>query len=338
MKCVNGWLILMALWCSGCTKSTSVVEDLSLQAADSTSKYYDSCQKLYWANEDILIVTASNRLLQAIDAKSGRKLWQKPMAFDIQSVVANDRDAFIALDLPLSERKKEMAIRRFDTHSGIDSTPVGIPQPFLPDTLIWSKSIGALALLKHGEICVYSNDLMSVQTRIPYSGLLPHISQGGSTILLSESPGEDGSCTRIDLKSSKTEQIYGQPPDPNDNSFTVDVPFLSNAFAHADGRLIRIIDNSWSTGRIYFHRQPKQEPREVDSGNGHAVAAIHWPSDRFAVSGTAKNLLVFSTKGDLLAKLENATTERVYDLAFSPSGNKVAALSSNGAIKIFRIQ
>lgn len=114
------------------------------------------------------------------------------------------------------------------------------------------------------------------------------------------------------------------------------IAFFGSSFLWQDATF-QIIDNSWATGQIFFHRTATDAPVEKDSKNGHAVAAVHWPTGRLAVSGTEQNLLLFSTTGQRLARRPLATSERTYAVAFSPSGQKIATLDQHGSIGVFSI-
>jgi hypothetical protein len=279
------------------------------------------------------VATARNKLVQAFDATNGREPWRVEFVRSINAITCNADHVFVALD-PTYPYKDIESIRRLDVATGEDSTPKGIPQPFLPHALVWSEHLGALCILEHEALWIYSPDLLSVKSRIPYAGSLPIVTSDGKSILLAE---RNGSCTSIDLEAGSVTHIHGPPHKGRSNMIVMDAPFLSNAFHSTDGPLIRIIDNSWATGLIYFHATPAAEPATEDSQNGHAVAAVHWPAGRLAVSGTERNLLLFSTAGDSIGEVTRATSDRTYSLAFSPSGGKVAALSSDGEIRIFKV-
>jgi hypothetical protein len=246
-------------------------------------------------------------------------------------VTCNSDRVFVALDASYPYEDAE-SIRCLEVATGADSTPKGIPQPFLVQALVWSTELKALCALEHEALWIYSADLLSVAKKIPYSGRLPIVTSDGKSVLLAE---RTGNCTLVDLKAGSIEHIHGPPNKGEDNSVAIDAPFLSNAFHSSSGPLIRIIDNSWATGRIYFHRTLKDAAIEKDSKNGHAVAGVHWPTQRLAVSGTSKNLLLFSATGEALGEVDGATTERTYAVAFSPSGSRIATLSSDGRIKVF---
>lgn len=321
------------LFLSACDGRTKISETASFPTAAPASDRFGgrSIEQVIWATEKILIATARNQQIQAFDSESGKQLWSQKFTQCIDAITCNQDHVFVALNASYPYKDKE-SIRLLDVATGADSTPKGIPQPFLVEALVWSPELKALCLLENEGLWIFSPDLLSVKTRIPYSGRLPFVTSDGKSILLAE---RSESCSLIDLKTESISHIYGSPHKKGDSMIATDTPFLSNAFHSTGGPLIRIIDNSWATGRIYFHPTPKDTPKESDSKNGHAVAAVHWPTSRLVVSGTEKNLLLFSTSGTLLGNISGATTERTYSLAFSPSGTKIAALSSDGRIKIF---
>lgn len=211
---------------------------------------------------------------------------------------------------------------------------MGFRNPFLVQALVWSPELKKLCILEHKALWIYSANLLTIATRVPYSGTLPIVTSNGKSVLLAE---QTGSFTSINLKNGSLEHIHGPPNQCRNNLTTIDSPFLSNAFHSAGGPLIRIIDHSWATGRIYFHSTPNDAAVEKDSKNGHAVAAVHWPTQRLVVSGTTKNLILHSTSGSLLHEFRSATTARTYALAISPSGSKIASLSTDGRIKVFDV-
>jgi len=322
-----------ALLVSACAEQTKIAANKSFHIANPFSdRHSGAVAQVCWATEEILIATGWNRMIQAFDATSGKELWRKEFPKSIEAITSNAQHVFVALASFPREGEEDESIRRIDVNTGMDSTPPSIPQPFLPHALIWNDELDVLSVLNDEELWIYSPDLQSVQTRIPYAGSLPFVSQAGKFILIAEGTG---SCTLIDLAAASASHVHGPPNKGQDNTIAIDAPFLSNAFAAGDGRLIRVVDNSWATGRVYFHPDPTAEPREIDSENGHAVAAVHWPTKRLAVSGTEKNLILFSTSGDRLGSVRHAATDRVYSLDFSPSGARIAALSSDAVVKIF---
>ena len=322
-----------ALLICGCEGRTKITEEASFEvaAAFSDRSAGGSSEGVIWATDSVLIATARNKRIQAFDANSGRELWSKEFEKGVDAVTCSSDHVFVALDASYPYKDAE-SIRRLDVATGVDSTPKGIRQPFLVHALVWSPELKALCALEHEALWIFSADLLSVAQRVPYSGSLPIVTSDGKSVLLAERPG---SCTLIDLKAGSIDHIHGPPQKGKDNTIVIDAPFLSNAFHSSGGPLIRIIDNSWATGRIYFHSTPKDPAIEKDSKNGHAVAGVHWPTQRLAVSGTEKNLLLFSTSGDVLGEVPGATTERTYSVAFSPSGSRIATLSSDGRIKVF---
>jgi len=262
---------------------------------------------------------------------AGKELWSREFEKSIDAVTCNADHVYVALDASYPYEDAE-SIRRLDVANGVDSKPKGIPEPFLVQALVWSPEIKALCALEHEALWIYSADLLTVANRVPYSGRLPIVTSDGKCVLLAE---RTGSCTLIDLKAGSIDHIHGPPNKSWDNLVAIDAPFLSNAFHSSGGSFIRVIDNSWATGRIYFHSTPKDTGIEKDSKNGHAVAAVHWATQRLAVSGTEKNLLLFSVTGTALGEVRGATTDRTYAISFSPSGTKIATLSSDGRIKVF---
>lgn len=326
---------IAGLFLSGCDSRTKLTEQASFVVATAYSDTSSGspCEEAIWATDSVLVATARNKRIQAFDANSGKELWSKKFDKSIEAITCNSDHVYVALDAS-SPYKDAESIRRLDVTNGADSTPKGIPQPFLVHALIWSPEVKALCVLEHDALWIYSADLLSVVKRFPYSGCLPIVTSDGKSVLLAE---QNGSCTSIDLKAGLIDHIHGPPNRGRDNLSAIDAPFLSNAFSSSSGPLIRIIDNSWATGCVYFHRNPKDAAVKMDSKNGHAVAAVHWPTQRLAVSGTEKNLLLFSTTGTVLAELRGATTERTYALSFSPSGSKIATLSLDGRIKVFDV-
>jgi WD40 repeat protein len=317
----------------GCDSRSKITEDASFVVAGafSDSGLGSSCEEVIWATDSVLIATASNKRIQAFDANSGKELWGKEFDRSIEAVTCDSSHVYVALNASYPNENAE-SIRRLDVANGNDSTPKGIPQPFLVEALLWSPELKALCVLENEALWIYSANLLSVAKRVPYSGRLPIVTSDGKSVILAEC---NGSCSLIDLKAGSIDHIHGPPNNGDANSVPIDAPFLSNAFHSSSGPLIRIIDNSWATGRIFFHSTPKDAAMEKDSKNGHAVAAVHWPTDRLAVSGTEKNLLLFSTTGTELGEIRGATTERTYSLSFSPTGSKIATLSSDGRIKVF---
>jgi WD40 repeat protein len=326
---------LAFLLVSGCGGRGRITEKTSFLAANafSDSSAGSNCDEIVWATDSILVATARNKQIQGFDPDSGKELWGRKFDRSIEAITCNSDHVYVALEASYPHQEAD-SIRRLDLRSGADSTPEGIPQPFLVHALVWSLALKALCVLEHEGLWIYSADLLSVATRIPYSGTLPIVTSDGKSVLLAE---RSGSCTSIDLKAGTAAHIHGPPHKGRDNMIVMDAPFLSNAFHSTGGPLVRIIDNSWATGRIYFHNTPKEVAIQRDSKNGHAVAAIHWPTQQLAVSGTGKNLLLFSTSGAVLAEIGGATTERTYALAFSSSGSKIATLSSDGRIKVFKV-
>lgn len=253
----------------------------------------------------------------------------------ISAISANGRHVFVALEKPGSNWERAESVRRIDATTGTDSTPAKIPQPFLPDALIWVNELDALCVLQHRELWIYAPDLLSTQARIPYPGRPGFVSHAENHLLLAE---RSGTCTLVNLTTASSAHLHGSRNKDKKRSFAIDTPFLSHAFAHGDGRLIRVVDNSWATGRIYFHADPKAEPRVIDSGNAHAVAAIHWDTQRLAISGTGKDLVLFSTTGERLVEVNQAAEARVYQLEFSPAGTKIAAFNADGTVRTFHVR
>ncbi len=318
----------------GCNGRNKISEQHSFVVSDafSESSPMSSCEQVIWATDSILIITARNDRIQAFDVNSRKELWNKHFDKGIGAITCNSDHVYVALNADTLQHNNEESIRRLNVATGADSTPKGIPQPFLVHALVWSNQLNTLCVLENEGLWIYSTDLISVTNRVSYSGRLPRVTSDGKSILLTE---RTGSCTLIDLKDTSINHIHGPPNKGPSGMVAMDAPFLSNAFHAKGGKLIRIIDNSWSTGRIYFHNTPKDTGKELDSENGHAVAAVHWPTQRLAVSGTENNLLLLSTTGTSLGEIQNATTERTYSIAFSPSGFKIATLSQDGRIKIF---
>lgn len=327
---ISGIAVLLICGCEGRARITEEAS-FEVAAAFSDRSAGGSCEQVIWATDSVLIATAWNQRIQAFDANSGKELWSSEFEKGIDAVTCNSDHVFVALDASYPHNDAE-SIRRLEVATGADSTPKGIPQPFLVQALVWSTELKVLCALEHEALWIYSADLLSVARKIPYSGSLPIVTSDGKSVLLAE---RTGSCALVDLKAGSIGHIYGPPNKGENNSVATDAPFLSNAFHSSGGSLIRIIDNSWVTGRIDFHSTLKDAAIEKDSKNGHAVAGVHWPTQRLAVSGTTKNLLLFSTTGEALGEVQGATTERTYAVAFSPSGSRIATLSSDGRIKVF---
>lgn len=312
-----------------------IVEVKKFKVTDSSSEESRSIriEKLHWVTDDVLIANTGARIVKAINVKTGKDLWSKEFDKAIECICSGPEHTYVALDSSYPHEEAE-SIRRLDVQSGDDSTPNGIPQPFLPQALIWSNDLNALCVLKHEELWIYSSDLKSVKAKIPYASSLPFVSSDGNKVLLSQ---HGGSCNQIDLKAESVTHVYGPPNKGRDGMIAIDAPFLSNAFMASDGRLIRIVDNSWSTGRVHLHADPKSKAKVVDSKNGHAVADVHWSTGQLAISGTSTNLLLLSTDGAFLGEMKSAVPARAYTVAFSPSGAKLAVSSENGLVKVFSI-
>jgi WD40 repeat protein len=326
---------ILALLISLCPGGEKLAEVSSFVVSKGDPKVVDGgrCAEVLWANESVLVVTASNGQIQAFDAKSGQELWTKKADERIAAVTCTPDHVYVAQHEGFAENKAK-TILRLDIATGADSTPQGIPEPFLVYALVWSPAVKSLCVLENKALSIYSDDLMSVANRIPYSDDWPFVSSEGKSVLLAE---HDGCCTLVDLKAGSARHLHG-PTKQQATPVPTDAPFLSNAFHSHGGPFIRIIDNSWATGRIYFHKTPKDAPIELDSKNGHAVAAVHWPTQRLAVSGTQKNLLLFSTKGTAVDELKAATTSRPLAISFSPSGSKIATLSGDHRVQIFSVR
>ena len=317
----------------GCNPQANVSETVSFSCAapNSAPAVGFSCEDVAWAAEDILVATSGNRMIQAFDANSGTEKWRKEFSDDVCAIACSKSHVFVVLDGSTLAESKSDRIRRFESQSGEDQTPPGIPQPFLPDAMAWIEETDSICVLMNEGIWIYSSDLQNVIRKVAYEGN-PFFSAAGGFALLAE---RGGSCTLADLTAGTTTTVHGTPHVTGSSMIAIDAPFLSNAFADGKGKLIRVVDNSWSTGSVAFHKDRTSKPTTVDSGNGHAIAAVHWPTRRLAVSGTEQNLLLFDTSGKRLTKIGNAVTERTYAMAFSPSGSKIATLGSDGGIKVF---
>ena len=327
---------LAALLLGACDGAKPIAVKKSFRVDKSQGDKWGSAgEKLIWASESMLIATARNCVVQAFNPESGAELWRAKFEKGLDGIACGGDHVYVALGDMGVDRSGE-AIRRLELATGKDTTPKGIPQPFLVGALVWSEEAGALCVLEHSGLTVYAPDLMSVKTRVPCGERVRwKVTSDGKSILLAE---REGNCSVVDVMAGSLSHVHGPPMEDGDGSVTTDAPFLSNAFYSSGGPLIRIVDNSWATGRIHFHATPADVAKEVDSKNGHAVAAVHWPSGRLAVSGTEENLLLYSTTGDLIVEMEKAVTSRTYALAFSPSGKRVAALGEDGMVRVFEVR
>lgn len=325
--------IVVGLLGCGCKDHVKITKEQSFEvdAAFTDHSISRGCEEVMWASDSILIATAQNKQIQAFDVNSRQVIWTQKFDKSVDAMTCSSDHVFVAIHASFSSKDEE-SIRRLDLATGADSTPKGIPQPFLARALVWSEEFQSLCILGHEGLWLYAEDLLSVKQKIPYTGMLPIVTSDGKSVLLAE---RTESCTLIDLKTGTSSHIHGPVHTGRDAVMAMDLPFLSNAFHATGGSLIRVIDNSWATGRIYFHHTPKDKATDQDSKNGHAVAAVNWPAQRLAVSGTAKNLLLFATDGTHLGELRDATDVRTYSIAISPSGTKIATLGLDGRIHVF---
>ncbi len=318
-----------------CNKQTTTDQGIEISVANPNSEpgFVGNATKVCWGSDDVLVATARNNLIQAFNVTTGDELWREATPVAIEAIDASDEHVYVLLETFHLDQPVQ-AIRRLTLTTGEDTTPKAVPQPFLPQEVFWCDEQDLLCVLQHDAIWAYSSDMTSVVSKIPYSGRLPFVSRADNVMLLAM---DFGSCTAIDLDSGTVKHVHGQPLEGADRSVPIDSAFLSNAFLSPDGRLIRVIDNSWSTGTIHFHPTPESVAVQIDSGNGHAVAAVDWQTNRLVVSGTERNLSVFSTSGEFVAHVSEAASDRVLSLAFSPSDARVATLSRDGQIKVFDI-
>ena len=312
------WLVLLVIL-PACGQKLEINETESFVVAERPSEGLSeySCEGIRWATEHILVVTLRNRKVQGFDSKSGKEIWSKEFEENIDAIATGKSHVFVALSGSI-DGSRPYRILRFNAETGDDLTPPGVPEPFLTHAMEWIEEMDSLCVLMDEGISIYSTDLQTVTKKISYEGH-PFFSATGTSVLLAE---RSGSCTRINLESSELSLIHG-PPHVESSMVAMDAPFLSNAFANG-GKLIRVVDNSWTTGTVSFHDGEDSEPVTADSENGHAIAAVHWPTQRLAISGTEENLLIFDTEGTKLGRIKHAVTERTYAMAFSPSGNQIA--------------
>ncbi len=287
--------------------------------------------RVFWATDDIVLVTAGNRTIQAFSSSSGNELWRRQFGEVIPAVTASPRHVFFSQGWLTSEAGAPRGIRRLGLATGRDSANPGVSLESAPDSLIWMEAQNGLFVLNSSEAVLFSEDLQTARPLGTWDGL-PFVSHAGKFVLLAERTGR---CALFDLDSPGVMRKF--TPLGGQHGGGIDTPFLSNAFHAEDGGLIRVVDNSWLTGRICFHPKPDAEATVIDSENGHAVAAVHWPTSRLAISGTEKNLLLLSTSGQVAVRLSQIAADRVLSLDFSPSGQKLAALSGDGRVKIFEV-
>ena len=287
-----------------------------------------------WATEGILIATDHNRMIQAFDAASGKQLWQREFQRHLIAIESSARYVYAVLDTSYPGEKAE-TIRRLDVMTGEDSTPEGIPQLLLARSLVWCEELEVLCILNDEELWIYSADLMSVKTRIPYVGGIPFVSYSSKLILAVE---HQDSCTLFDLFRGSATRVYGPPHRGMADLPECDAPALLSAFAAGDGRFIRVADSGWGPDKVHFQIDYTAEPRTVVLGHCSGVASIHWPSNRLAISVDDTNLVFFSTTGELLFTVKDVRKGGISSLSFSPSGAKIAALFSGDDVSIFDVK
>ena len=113
---------------------------------------------------------------------------------------------------------------------------------------------------------------------------------------------------------------------------TRDAAFLSNAFAASEERYVRVVDGGWGEGSVYVH-EGDAKPKKWGSQNSHAIADLDWKQDLLAISGTSLTVRLHNLEGAVLGQSKNLG-ERVWELAFSPSGDRVATLGEKGQISV----
>ncbi|MEK7951712.1 hypothetical protein [Luteolibacter soli] len=306
------------------------------KAGDGSGGHYDKVVWVPTEDDRVVIVTAGNKMVQAFDVVSGKERWRAVYDRSIVAMTSNMAHVYVALEAGAGDGVE--SIRRVDVATGKDATPKGMLQPFLPRAMLWMPMAGGLCVVTQAEVWIYSQDLTGVEARIPYEGSgYPEVTSDGKTILLWE---RGGRCRVIwpGAGGSATAALTGKWREVADDKIVTDAPFLSNAFYETGGGMVRVIDNSWSTGRIYFHASPVKEAREEPSENGHAIAAVDWSRKRVAVSGTSKNLLLFTTAGERQLEMRDAVRSRTYSMAFSPGGKWLAALGEDGSVRVFEME
>ena len=125
--------------------------------------------------------------------------------------------------------------------------------------------------------------------------------------------------------------IHGQRVE-NPRRTRDDAAFLSNAFAENEDCYVRVVDGGWGEGSVYVHERDA-EPKKWGSQNSHAIADLDWRQGLLAISGTSLKVRLHNFEGTVLGQSKNLG-ERVYELAFSPSGDRVATLGEKGQISV----
>ncbi|RYD33253.1 MAG: hypothetical protein EOP86_13825 [Verrucomicrobiaceae bacterium] len=277
-----------------------------------------------WMTEEILVTAIRKNCVQAFDTVVRKELWHREFSSNVLSVTASDHHVFVAV----GDHIPADGVARLDVLTGEETTPANTPKPFPCATLSWSAEMNALWVLHRGAIWKYSSDFVSLAPEIsgcgsPFPKSSPHVLCAGGLILVAE---RSGLAHLVDPEKRMVRKIAKATMDSG-----IDSGSLRNAFVAADGRLIWVTDNGWNMGEIYFQSGPDAPETEwLGDLQGRPVAAVHWRSERFAVTGNAGGLSVFSTEGNILQQMVNAIPGGAGCLVFSPSGQKLAAVTDKG--------
>ena len=98
---------------------------------------------------------------------------------------------------------------------------------------------------------------------------------------------------------------------------------------------MRVVDGGWGEGSVYVH-EGDAKPKKWGSQNSHAVADLDWKQDLLAISGTSLKVRLHNLEGTVLGQSKNLG-ERVWDLAFAPSGGRVATLGEKVQISVLAL-
>ena len=292
---------------------------------------------LVWIDNDHLVAGLPGRTITCYQLGNVDPLWKRTLDGSVEMVAASPDQVFACVG-PVASPESHLLVldattgKTVRTVTGDEIEKLCGYSYFLPGGIAWLATPGALALVNAGDenednVCFLDKELSKVIGRAK----APDHTTGVST-----SPGAITVCkmtNQVHVIEAATGHHIKHWGKGNADS-AIDARALSSAHGHGDGTLVLVHDNGgWSDGDVAI--TSAKSPSKFSSGNAHAVTAVDWNHRLVAISGTSKNITLKTLAGKSVAKLENACSERIHIVAFSPAGNHVAALSQAGELKVF---
>ena len=326
-----------------------------------------SLGELVWAGNDKVVLNLRNNrshgTVLVYQIKEGELvlLWKKAFQTSVTALAANEETVFLAM-----EKSRVGGVHFFDVKTGnlLQEIPLpgesvpqdmnalnveGLPEeerketvklieeiklPAQINSLFWLEGEQGLVGASRTRFYSWRSQKPEEVNSFPFqSGFFRIDSSNGEAMLigLDDAAAQAEGCLVFfgpDMTEPKV--IHGQRVE--NPRRTRDADFLSNAFAANEGRYVRVVDGGWGEGWVYVH-EGDAESKKWGSQNRHAIADLDWKQDLLAVSGTSRKVRLHNLEGTVLGQSKNLE-ERVWELAFSPSGDRIATLGEKGQISV----